>query len=192
MKNLIYISALLIIAHCLEGCKSKSSGRPASGDTVPCPTTPAVMKTLNGFLFKDAQSMIIDYCNNFKNGVSDYPVKTVHTWFSIDQIQNMYNLLKCESKANGVRFYLGSEDASGNLNNVNYHILLTTTFKDIGGGTGQTSCGAVTKQSVNRDYYEHNADYLTGSGLPFGDALPGTALQAISEAPICTTPILTQ
>jgi hypothetical protein len=180
MKNLFYVAGFLAIVYCLGGCKGKSPGGAAQGDTVLCPATPVVKKTLNGFGYDYANQMINDYCRNFNSGVSGYPVKPVHAWYSIDQIQKMYNLLMCESKVNGVRFYLGSE-TPGNPNDVKYHIFLLTTYEDHGSGTGQSGCGTVTKQSINRDYYGHNANYLVGSDPPFGDALPRNPTQAISD-----------
>lgn len=182
MKKLFYIISLPALV-VLVGCKGKSTGGATTKITVACPTTPVVEKTLNGFARKDARQMIDDYCGNFNptTGTSNYPAKSIHAWYCIKQIENMYNLLKCEGKADGVRFYLGSEATGGNPKNVNYHIFLITTDKGTGTGPGPINCLPVANQSSHSDYYEHNASYLTGSDPQFGDALPRNPVQAVSD-----------
>jgi len=132
------------------------------------PTT--VQKSLNGYSQNDVLTMTACFAKNYQQDISS---KSISAWYSIDQIQNINNLLLEEVDTvgtDGVRFYFGCTQPAEGTTKLQVSIFPVSTKPQQPDNAGQSNHG---------DYYDHTADYLV-TGEPFGAAIDDNAAQGIT------------
>jgi hypothetical protein len=156
MKKSVFGIFAVLIAALFCGCKNK----PASIATVT-----GVQKTLNGFSYNDAKTMMDNFKGSFidpnKVSASQFTTPTsLYAFYDYAQIKEMNDLLSAEPQADGIRIYLGTENDikhyTPGVTKVKYHMFIVTTSGPVGG-------------HIHINYYDHNAPYLNLSAR-FGDA----------------------
>ncbi|HEY9001159.1 MAG TPA: hypothetical protein VIM89_07390 [Mucilaginibacter sp.] len=167
MKKLVFGIFVVLIAS-LFGCNKNKQIK--ASISIP------VNKTLNGYDYSRALKMIDNF---YKLKDSDISNKSVSLWLSKEQINSIDTLLQSEAKADsgltdGIRFYFGC-DKPLSTTKLEVSILLVSTKKRTPPSAGLSTHG---------DYYNHIADFLSGSfGDVSDDSAPPGALLYDSNIP---------
>jgi len=173
--KLFFIGILTLFSAALfQGCEQKSpdsrkAATPKKTPTFVCKKPTAISckncRTLNGVDQETAIKMMTAFCNFKDNDTKPLPTSV---WFSKEIIHSIDSLLHAEiavqlqaipnrkDTTDGIRIYFACDTAPGNNYPLNTSILLVSTKYDL---------KPKTDQSSHRDYYDHDAKFLTA---PFG------------------------
>jgi len=159
-KSLLLISLLLIATSLVVAFKPKTKNAHLTVLSRP----PIVYKTLNGIDSASAVQMIATFARYYEKDISD---KSISTWYSKDQIRDIYKILNDEESkgADGIRIYFGCDPPSPGSTELKTSILLVST-------KGRTISPPDETKSDHGDYYAHETSAL---GRPTGDAIDNDA-----------------